>query len=124
MKRILLDTNFLIDLAKFKIDAEELSVILTEPYRLFMFSSAVTELKKIAEGRGSSSKFAKIALEMIRLEGIGIVKVKEKDTDKAVLNLANEDTIIATNDRELRKKLKNLGIKTIYLRSKKHLAMS
>jgi len=124
MKKILLDTNFLIDLARFKVDAEELSELLSEPYKVFVFSSTIAELKKIAERSGAAGKFAKIALEMVRLEGIETVEVKERNADKALLTLANEDTIIATDDAELRKKLKNSGIKTIYLRSKKHLAMS
>jgi rRNA-processing protein FCF1 len=61
---------------------------------------------------------------MVEKEGIGTIKVEEKDADKAFLNIANKNTIIATNDVDLRKKLKNLGIKTIYLRARKHLAMS
>jgi rRNA-processing protein FCF1 len=35
----------------------------------------------------------------------------------------NEDIVIATNDINLRKKIKEIGRKTIYIRSKKHLAI-
>jgi len=121
MKKILLDTNFLIDLLRFRIGAEELLKILHEPYEIFTLSATVDELKKMAKKRGSASKFAKIALEMIKLEKINTIKVRERDADKAFLNTANKNTIIATNDRGLRKKLKSLGVKTIYLRARKHL---
>jgi len=124
MKRILVDTNFLIDLTRFRVGLEELSDILTEPYRIFTLSATLRELERIAKGKGAASGFARIALEMVKKEGIGTIKVEEKDADKAFLNIANKNTIIATNDADLRKKLKNLGIKTIYLRAKKHLAMS
>jgi len=91
--------------------------LLLEPYELMVISPVVRELKNI------NSKNAKIALRLIELKNIGMLKTEEKSADKALLNLADKNTIIATNDIALRKKLKSLGRKTIYLRAKKHLAM-
>jgi rRNA-processing protein FCF1 len=117
MKRIVLDTNFLISLAAFKIELDEIENLLVEQYELLTIDSVVRELKKI------NNKNAKLALKLIELKNIGILKIKERNVDRAILTLAGKDTIIATNDVKLRKKLKNLGSKTIYLRAKKHLAM-
>jgi len=124
MKEVLIDTNFWIDLVRFRIDMDELSSLLQEPYKISTPSVTVNELEKMAKGRSKSSNFARLALEMVKLKGINTIKVKERDADKALLNIANKNTIIATNDMELRKRLKSSGIKTIYLRARKHLAMS
>jgi rRNA-processing protein FCF1 len=120
MKKLLLDTNFLIDLARFKIDLEEILVFLQEPVELFILSSTIKELKKIAKNKGKTGSLAKLALKIIKLNQIQVLKEKE-GPDKAFLSIADKNTIIATNDSKLRKKLKKLGIKTIYLRAKKYL---
>jgi len=123
MKKVYLDTNFLIDLIRFKISLEEIGELVNEPYQLALLNLVMKELKKISSSKTKESGYVKIALELLKPKNIGIVKTKEKNADRAMLSLADESAIIATNDVELRKKLKNLGIKTIYLRSKKHLAM-
>ena len=53
------------------------------------------------------------------------MKVLKSETrpDNAMLELVDEKTLVATNDIDLRKRLKALGRKTIYLKSKKHLAI-
>jgi rRNA-processing protein FCF1 len=120
MRRLILDTNFLIDLARFKIGLEEILDFLEEPVEFFVLSSSIEELKKIARNKGKSGNMAKLALKIIKLKKIEILEEKESP-DKAFLSIADKNTIIATNDSKLRKKLKSLGIKTIYLRAKKYL---
>jgi rRNA-processing protein FCF1 len=120
MKKLFLDTNFLIDLARFKIDLEEVSALLQEPVEFFVLSSTSEELMKLAKNKGKQGSLAKLALEIIKLKQIQVLKEKESP-DKAFLSLADKNTIIATNDSKLRKRLKKLGIKTIYLRAKKYL---
>jgi rRNA-processing protein FCF1 len=120
MKRVFLDTNFLIDSARFGIDLEEISVFFQEPLEFFLISSSIKELEKIAKNKGKLGSLAKLALEIIKLKKIKILE-EEESPDKAFLSLADKNTIIATNDSKLRKKLKKLGIKTIYLRAKKYL---
>ncbi|MEM5879169.1 MAG: PIN domain-containing protein [Candidatus Aenigmatarchaeota archaeon] len=123
MRRVFLDTNFLIDLIRFKIGLEEIQVFLQEPIDFFILSSTLKELQTIARNKGKSGNLAKVALEIVKSKGIKILET-EQSPDKAFLSLADKNTIIATNDSELRKKLKKLGIKTIYLRAKKYLEVS
>jgi rRNA-processing protein FCF1 len=123
MKRIFLDTNFLIDLVRFRIEIERISALLEEPHQIFILSSVINELERIANKKGKSSNFARLALEMIRLKKIKTIRVEGENPDKTFLSMADKNTIIATNDRKLRIKLKGLGIKTVYLRAKKRLAM-
>jgi len=113
--KVLLDTNFLIDLFRFKISLEELA-----GYKLYTIKPVVEELKTIASTNSKESKYAKLALQLVKR--IEVIKC-EGDADTSLLKLAGE-FVIATNDRALRKKLKERKTKTIYLRSKKRLNVS
>lgn len=123
MKKIILDTNFLMDLGKFKVGLEEIKEIVDEPYQLFTLGLVVNELKKISNSTGRDARNAKFALELIKINEINILNSSKTNTDNAIIDLADKGTIVATNDIELRKKLKKLEIKTIYLRAKKHLGI-
>jgi rRNA-processing protein FCF1 len=123
MRIIVLDTNFLIDVIRFKIDLDELDKLFLTPFELFTLDSVIRELEKISNTKSQESKYAKVALELSKIKKIKILKVRE-NPDKAILSLANKNIVVATNDIELRKKLKRLGIKTIYLKSKKQLDIS
>jgi rRNA-processing protein FCF1 len=121
--KVILDTSFLIDLVRYKIDIKNLDEILAEKYELITISPVIKELEKIASSRKKESKYAKLALKLINLHKIKILTSSEKSADKALTSLS-KDAIIATNDTELRKRLKTKRIKTIYLRAKKTLEMS
>jgi rRNA-processing protein FCF1 len=44
-----------------------------------------------------------------------------ESADNAILSIADKDTLVATNDIVLRKKLKMKGFRCIYVRAKKKL---
>jgi len=119
--RILLDTNFFIDLIRFKIDLDEISNLIGK-YELFTLDSVVTELKEIAKTKSRESNYAKVALNLIKNKRVKILKAGG-ETDKAILRLADQ-AVVATNDAKLRKILKTRGTKTIYIRARKYLAIS
>ena len=119
IKKILLDTNFLIDVARFKIDLSELHHLVSGGQLCVIFP-VIEELEKIAHTKTKESRYARAALFLAsNLKKISVTG----SADEALLRMANEKTIVATNDRELRKKLIKAGVKTIYLRAKKHLAI-
>lgn len=119
--KVLLDTNFLIDIIRFKIDLEGL-YDLTSASDLLTLSSVEKELKKISKKTSRAGMCARIALELIKQNDIKILK-SEGIPDDAMVKLASEKTLVATNDVKLRKILKTSGRKTIYLKAKKHLAI-
>jgi rRNA-processing protein FCF1 len=121
--RIILDSNFFIDLIRFKIPLEEIFELLGYDTKILTLSSVLNELEKIAKGKSKEAKYAKVALKLIDLKKIEILKL-EKSVDEALFSLANEKTIIATNDKNLRKKLKEKGLKSIYIRAKRRLDFS
>ena len=124
MKRILLDANFLTIPYYFRIDIfEEIGKLMEEKYEMVTLDKIVEELERLAKKGGKSGVAAKIGLELIRKKKIKLIKTEGGRTDELIERIANKDFIVATNDAELRRKLKEKGIKTIYLRAKKHLIL-
>ena len=115
--KVFLDTNFLLDILKFRVDFEEfLLEKFGKRFELIVPSSVVGEIKKLS----SSNRYAKVALIFIREKKLPIFETS-LPPDKFFLSLPS-NSIVCTNDSKLRKSLKKLGIKTIYLRKKKYLA--
>ncbi len=115
MQKIILDTNFLMLPAQFKIDIfEEL-----KGSELATFSSCIKELEKIASGRGKDASSAKVALELIKRQKIEILS-GGKNADKAIIDYAVKNRCaVATNDKKLLKALKDKGIKILRLRQER-----
>ena len=121
--KVLLDTNFLIDVIRFKINLDDIGIVAAAPYTLATVSTVLNELERISNHNSKSSSYAKLALQLIKKYNVEIIQVNKR-ADQAIFELVkNEKYISATNDKELRKRLKTLGMKTIYLKSKKHLAI-
>ncbi|MBI2543136.1 MAG: PIN domain-containing protein [Candidatus Aenigmarchaeota archaeon] len=119
---IVLDTNFLIDLVKFKIDLDAIYQIIPEPHSLSTLNSVLSELSQISKQKTKSGGYAKLALKVIEQNNIKILKF-QGSADMLLVQLAKEGMTIATNDTKLRKEIKSLGKKTIYLKAKKYVAI-
>jgi len=112
--RVILDTNFLMLPGRLGVDIfKEIDRELCMNHKLFVLSSTEKELKNLVENaRGSEKEAAKIGLELMkRCEILNA----EKEPDIAIFDFINENTVVATTDKELRKKLKKKGVKTLYL---------
>ncbi len=122
--RVILDTNMLLVPVQFNVDIfDEIEKLVGRNYQLIVLDSVIRELERIAKSNKKDAKAAKVALQLLEDKEFVISKTKEKSTDKAIVKLTDDNTIVATNDKLLRQKLKNKNIKTIYLRSKKYLEM-
>lgn len=119
MKKIILDTNFLLIPAQFKVDIfSEIERIINDKYQLFILKGTVDELNKIIEKRKKGKSAAKLALKLIKAKGLKILDINQKPVDKILINLSKE-YIIATQDKELKKKIKS----KIILRKKQYLEL-
>ena len=117
MKRIVLDTSFLLSCIKFKIDLfSELKRICDFDYAIFILDKTNNEL----EGKKSE----KLALQLIKKFGVGTIKTGSKGSvDELLLKVGVEDRniIIATQDKALKESLKSNKIPCITIRQKKYL---
>lgn len=127
MKKIILDTNFLMIPWQFHVDIfSEIDRICNFNYELFVFDASIDELKNIMgspKSGGKDKKAAQIALKLIGLKNINIIKSPKKDVDSLILENADKYDIIATQDMALKRELAKRRVTLIVLRSKKHLIL-
>lgn len=122
MKLIVLDANFLLYIAKYKIDLFfELDRVCNFAYKLVLPQQVADELKKLSKkGKGKDKEAACLALEIARKACVR--KVSARNADDALLVLASKN-ILATMDKELRKRFKKAGKgRILSIRQKKYLA--
>ena len=124
-RKIIIDTNFLFIPAQFRLDIfEELNNLLGQRIEPIMLSTTYQELQKLAKSK--SPKICKQAMLGLELaEKCQIVEVERKaneSNDDLTFRIAMEwKCPVATNDRELREKLRQFGVAVIFLRQKKRL---
>ena len=134
MQKILLDTNFLLISASFNVDIFSEFNRLFHINKLFILDKSIIELENITlNQKGKYKQQAKIGRQMIKIYKINTIKTEKhinthKSTSKIlsvddlIVNFAiKEDYIVATQDKEIKAKLKNHNKKTITLRQKKYL---
>ena len=128
MKKILLDTNFLLIPYQFKVDIfSEIRRISDFKYRLCIVDKTIDELKKIIEKqKGKHMRAAILGLAMLDMKKAQVIKSKEKNADEAIEKIAlkaRKTYIVATQDAELKRKLKKKGVSLIVLKGKAHLEL-
>ena len=127
MIKVIFDSNFLFVPSQFQIDIfEELTNLLNQRFEPILLSLTYRELLKIAE-RGSPKmrKQASLALKLAeKCRLIHVEKGLEETHDDVIVRVAAEWRCpVATNDRELRKRLRNVGVSVIFLRQKRRLEL-
>jgi uncharacterized protein len=131
MKKIIIDTNFLVSAIRFNIDIfSEIERISNFNYQIYVVDETISELEKITEKEKlKDRKAAKIALEIIKKGKIKIIKTvsknkRIKNVDLLILELIeNGSFIVATQDKELKRQIKKKQVPLIVLRQQKYLKM-
>ncbi len=125
--RVLVDANFLLIPSQFSVDIfKELARVLNRSFEPLMTLPTYRELQKIA--RKSPPKLQRQAILALKLASkcriINVEKNSSESHDNLIVRLAFAmKCCVATNDRELKKKLRQLGLTVIYLRQRSHLAV-
>lgn len=127
MKRVVLDTNFLLLPCTERIDVfAEIDRLVRESYELVTPAGVTKELERIREGigvKGQHKTAASVALKLIEKKNVRIVE-GACGVDTQITQFAAEDptnTIVCTNDKELRRTLRRMGAAVIGMRSRTHL---
>ena len=125
MKKIIIDTNFLLTPLKFRVDIfSEFGRICNFNYELYIFQQTINELKNIEEkSAGKDKRAAQFALKLIKLKNIKVIKSDRKDVDSSIINNLTKDTVIATQDSNLKKEILRKGASVVILRQKKYLQL-
>ena len=115
--RIILDTDFVINAVKYKIDVDEaLRKVIDSNFKIYVIDKTLDELKKI------NSQNSKLALKLIEFKKYNIIKTKkDKIADELIKEIAEKADVVATQDKKLKKDLNEKLIKTISIRQMKYL---
>ena len=122
MALVLLDTNFLMVPEQFGVDVFSEIERIVPDYDLVTLSGIVLELKKIRETakKGKDKLAASVALGFVEKfhEKIKIIE-SIGDVDEFIVKFSLENNaIVCTNDKELKKKLRKRGVRVIQMRGK------
>ncbi|MHA1230565.1 MAG: type II toxin-antitoxin system VapC family toxin [Candidatus Helarchaeota archaeon] len=123
---ILLDTNFLIVPFQFRINLKsKFDELIDREYKLVLLQEIYDELLRInKKARGKSKQEIQAAITYYRNhEKVSLLKRNENEPmDEFIIRVAKKyNMIVATNDRSLKRRLKNQGINFIYLRQGSYL---
>jgi hypothetical protein len=125
--KILLDSNAFFTPLQFKIDIfEELETLLNKRFEPVLLSPVRQELEKLSKDNSlQTRKNATFALklaekcEVVTIEGTGLDNV-----DDVIIKVARGGgCAVFTNDRQLRKKLRDINVPVIYVRQKSRLSI-
>jgi len=112
MKQVLLDTNFILTCARQKIDFfEEIPLI---GMQILIPEQVINEVKKL------KSSNSELVLKILQKNQFKQIDIGSGHVDKSIIKFAkqHQDIVVATLDRELKKKLKN---QKLIIRGKKKL---
>jgi hypothetical protein len=122
--KIILDSNAFFVPLQFKIDiVEELKTLLNMRHELVLLSPVKQELERLVnEGSPQTRKNAVYALKLA--EKCELVNAEDDETpvDDVIMEAARKgDCAVFTNDKQLRKKLRDINVPVIYVRQKSRL---
>jgi rRNA-processing protein FCF1 len=122
------DTNFLLVPGQFGVDIiSELRRVLDVKFRIAVPNVVLQELEVIErKSRGRDLMAIRMAKNLAeRFETIEIGEFGKKPIDDQIFEFAanNERVIVCTNDKGLKRRLRERGLPVVYLRSKKILEL-
>ena len=116
---VILDSNFLLIPSQFQVDIfEELEKLLNQQFEPVLLNPMYQELLRIAEhGLPKLRQQASLALALAEKCGIVSVEMYDRENpDDVILRVAKEWRCpVATNDKELRKRLRREGVPVLSL---------
>jgi len=103
----------------------EIGRLIPEQHDLIVPDGVIRELQQLRNiGKGSDKIATRIAIELIEKKGVKIIESHGR-VDEFILDFAVKNkSIVCTNDRELKRKLKEFNIQIICLRGRNRLEFS
>lgn len=120
MKKVILDSNFILTCIKQKIDFfEEIKFM---GMKVLIPKQVIKEIKEIVNSKKKLhfKEDAKLALKLLEKNSFNKVDLNTKKVDKGLINFSkeNKNVIMATLDKEIKNKIKN---PKLIIRGKKRL---
>lgn len=121
MKKVILDTNVVVDLVEFKVDLfREMERILDFPYQVCVVQGTITELEQIIKTqRLRFQRAARLGLALLKAKNVKILPGKGK-VDDVLADYSQRGALILTQDWGLKTRLKK---PFLTIRQRKKVAM-
>src|SRR4030042_6836641 len=117
-KIVILDSSAIMMLFEFSIDLEKELTQLLDSHDIVIPKTVVNELKLLSKKEQTGKKKMKAKASIKFIEKYEVVDVKSENADDSIVELAKETNgVVVTNDKELRKRLKERSVPTIFLRA-------
>ncbi|MEA2055048.1 MAG: twitching motility protein PilT [Candidatus Thermoplasmatota archaeon] len=123
MRTVILDTNALMIPYQSGINIEREIIRLLGICRIIVPSSVVEEMERLANEDGKTGRAAKLGLNIIKKRGFRLMETKSKGDDGVIETALKMDGAIVTNDKELRKRAKEMNLPIIYPRGENRLEL-
>ncbi len=121
MKEVLADTNFLMECTKNRIDLiDELTRILDFKFSVGVIDKSIFELDKLIKKGGKDGRTAKLTKTILKAKKIKIIKTGKGYADDVLFKKASKNIIIATQDKDLKRRLRSKRVPIIVIRQKKY----
>jgi rRNA-processing protein FCF1 len=125
--KIILDSNAFFTPLQFKVDIfEELKTLLNRRFEPVLLSQVRQELERLSkQGSAQMRKNAAFALKLAeKCEVVTIEKTGTDNVDDVIIMVASKGgCAVFTNDRQLKKKLRDINVPVIYVRQKSRLSI-
>ena len=118
MKKLMLDTNFLVLPFQFQVDPfEEFDRILNKKNNLYTIDKCISEAKTI-----ENNSYSSLVTKLIEKKPIEVIDTSSsKNADDLLLEFSERGYVVCTNDRELRERIKKKGSPVVILRGENKL---
>ena len=120
---IIIDLNMFLNCIELGVNLfQELDRVLDVDYTPYVLDRIFSELKVVSDRSPKLKKLTEVARKLIEKCEIIETHDEKKPTDELIIEYAQKlNAIVATNDKYLRKRLRQYGIPTIYIRGMSHL---
>ena len=123
-KIVILDSSAILMLFEYSIDLENELTRLLGKYYIVVPRPILDEIEFLStHGKGKKKNIAKPALNLIKKYEVVEAEENVKGDDAVFYMAQKHRGIVVTNDRALRKRLKDASIRVVFLRAKKKLAI-
>ena len=111
----MLDTNFLLTMVRHKIHGfEEIKTKI--PAKFYVLSRVMWEMDVKSKNDKKIKNETRIVKEILKNNKVIEINSKLEDVDAELVGLSKK-YVVATNDKELRERIKSFGGRSIYIRS-------
>ena len=118
-----MDTNALMLPYQFGINLEKELTRLLGMCRIIVPVTVVEEMERLAEKGGKVGRAAQLGLSIIKKRGFRLMETENRGDDGVIETALKMEAAIVTNDKELKKKAKELQLPIIYLREGEKLEL-